>query len=199
MANAGCTKIGFGVETAGSKERFVLKGLGPWEIDELNSLFRSCNDHGIFVKVYFMIGFPWETEQYLSNQTVDFLKNLQANELKTTYFTPFPGTKDWEHYSGHLLTTDWEKFDTETMPVVYNPNITVERYHSIRQELFRAFYGSRTYSETTHRLLKIRPRYTRSYIEFADFLKTHDMISGNESWLQSLGQCGPNALVTEVA
>ena len=129
MAAAGCTKIGFGVETADPERRKGLKRLDGGDIDDLNQLFRACNEAGIFVKVYYMIGFPWETPQYLSDVTRRFLGQLEANELKISYFTPFPGTADWQTYSDQLLTTNWEDFDTVKMPVVRNPHISVAQYH----------------------------------------------------------------------
>lgn len=199
MSVAGCTKIGFGVETADLHMRTYLKRPGIGDLDDFNRLFRACNEAGIFVKVYFMIGFPWETADYLLRTTTRFLENLEANELKITFFTPFPGTDDWTKYSGELITRDWEYFDTMSMPVVRNSRIAVRRYSEIRQMLFQAFYGSRIYAETARRLLSIRPHYVQSYIEFAHSLKASGMISGSESWLRSLKPSKRTTLVTEVA
>ena len=197
MARAGCTKIGVGVETADLDMRRALNRPGDSDLDDLNHLFRACNKSGIVVKVYFMIGFPWETPEYLMRTTKRFLENLEANELKITFFTPFPGTDDWSKYSNQLITKAWQYFDTETIPVVFNPNIAVDQYHRIRMDLFRAFYGSRTYVDTTQRLLGIRPQYAQSYLEFAEYLKTYDLISGGEEWLHWLPN--PKTTISEVA
>ncbi|MGB7062362.1 MAG: radical SAM protein [Candidatus Zixiibacteriota bacterium] len=183
MAAAGCTKIGFGVETADPERRAELKGFGDESVDDLNHLFNACNELGIFVKIYLMIGFPWETEEYLLRTTRRFLQRLQANELKISFFTPFPGTRDWSRYRNQLVTLDWQDFDTVRMPVVHNPGVTVTQYREIRKNLFRAFYGSSTYADVTRRMLRSFPHYLESYREFAVYLRHLEMVSGNETWL----------------
>lgn len=200
MAKAGCAKIGFGVETADSNRQMNLNRPGNGDLDHLNRTFRECNEAGIIVKIYFMIGFPWETPEYLERTTKQFLENLEANELKITFFTPFPGTQDWDKYSNRLLTSEWQYFDTETMPVVKNPHISVPQYHDFRKELLRTFYSSQTYFRTSQRLLRKRPHYTSSYVEFADSLKTNKIITGNETWVQKLGVDGSmQKMIAEVA
>lgn len=183
MAAAGCTKIGFGVETADREARKKLKRHDGGEIDDLNNLFRSCNEVGIVVKAFFMIGFPWETPDYLLGRTKGFLESLEANEIRMFFFTPFPGTADWQTYSGQLLTTDWADFDPVQAPVVHNPQISVERYHHIRQELVQAFYQSPTYSMVARRMLRGFPNYRESYMEFVDYLRTHGIALGTKTWL----------------
>lgn len=187
MAAAGCTKIGFGVETADQEVRRRLKHHDGGDVDDLNSLFRACNKLGIFVKAYCIIGFPWETWEYLWGTTMRFLERLEANELKISFFTPFPGTPDWQKYSNQLATTDWRYFDTEAMPVVRNPNISAEQYHQIREGLFHAFYGSNTFADGVQRMTSDFPRYVESYREFCCYLSAHGMITGEEEWLGWIG------------
>ena len=74
------------------------------------------------------------------------------------------------------------------MPVVSNPNISVERYHEIRNLLFKAFYGSTSYADVTSKILGLYPYYVQSYKEFAAFLQHFDMITGDEIWLEWLNQ-----------
>ena len=200
MAKAGCTKIGFGVETADSNRQMDLNRPENGDLDHLNRTFRKCNEAGIIVKIYFMIGFPWETPEYLERTTKQFLGNLEANELKITFFTPFPGTQDWGKYSNQLLTREWQYFDTETMPVVKNTHISVPQYHDFRKELLRTFYSSQTYFHTSQRLLRNRPHYTSSYVEFSESLKTNGIITGNETWVKKLGIDGSmQKMAAEVA
>ncbi|MBN2131472.1 MAG: B12-binding domain-containing radical SAM protein [Sedimentisphaerales bacterium] len=199
MAAAGCTKIGFGVETADRDMRKTMKHADSGGIAELNSLFRTCNELGIVTKAFFIIGFPWETPEYLLDTTQQFLEQLEANELRMFFFTPFPGTADWQTYSGQLLTRNWADFDPVRTPVVRNPRISVEQYHDIRKNLLRAFYASSSYSGVARRMLRRFPHYRKSYLEFIDHLQTHELITGNEAWVRSLKPRGSTARTTEVA
>ena len=147
MADAGCTKIGFGLEGISSFAIKQIKPINPHNLDKVNSLFDYCNSLGMYVKAYLMIGFPWETEEVVA-QYFDAIQKLRANQIKISYFTPFPGTRDWSRYRDQLNSTDWADFDTVQRPVVHNPSISVEQYHEIRKKLFQVFYGSEVYAET---------------------------------------------------
>lgn len=185
MAAAGCSKIGFGMEGISPRAISIIKPSNPCDIDSVNSLFDYCNSLGLFVKVYLMIGFPWETEEIV-REYFKWLPRIRANQVKISYFTPFPGTRDWAKVKNQLITSDWADFDTVRMPVVYNPNISVERYHEIRAELFRSFYGSHTYADLTRRMLTDYPHYIDSYREFADYLHQFAMVSVNAPWLERI-------------
>ena len=183
MASAGCTKIGFGLEGISPRVRSLIKPRNPHELDSVNQLFDFCNSLGIFVKAYLMIGFPWETEEIVK-EYFEWLPKIRANQIKISYFTPFPGTRDWTRFKSQLVTANWTDFNTVRMPVVYNPNISVDRYHEIRTALFISFYASPTYADLTAQMIGAYPHYIESYREFADFLHHFDMVSGDVPWLQ---------------
>jgi len=190
MAGAGCTKIGFGLEGISPSAVQKIKPFNPRDLDSINNLFDYCNSLGLFVKAYLMIGFPWETEKIVK-EYFEWISRIRANQIKISYFTPFPGTLAWEEYSGQLLSRNWADFDTVTMPVVFNPHISVQQYHTLRQELFRTFYGSKTYAEITKQMLTRVPHYVESYREFIHYLETYGMISGQEIWLDLVNRGNP--------
>ena len=134
-----------------------------------------------------MLGFPWETEEIVT-EYFESLPFLRANEIKISFFTPFPGTRDWDKYQDSLITRDWVNFDTVQMPVVFNPQISVERYHEVRRELFHVFYGSGTYGDITEKMMQYKPEYEQSYVEFVEYLTTHEMITGKEEWVKCLAK-----------
>ena len=187
MAEAGCKKIGFGIEGVSPDAISRIKPVNPFDYDTINELCDFCNELGIFVKAYLIVGFPWETEEVV-DEYFEWIQKLRVNQVKISYFTPFPGSRAWEQYSNQLVTTDWSDFDTVKMPVVRNPNISVERYHEIRNLLFKAFYGSTSYADVTSKILRLCPHYVQSYKEFAAFLQHFDMITGDEIWLEWLNQ-----------
>jgi radical SAM superfamily enzyme YgiQ (UPF0313 family) len=186
MAAAGCTKIGFGLEGISPRAVERLKPHNPHDFGFINDLFDYCNSLGLFVKVYLMLGSPWETQQDIKEYH-RYVSGIRANEIKISYFTPFPGTRAWEQYKNQLVTRNWEHFDTVAMPVVHNPWISVRQYHAIRMELFQTFYGSDTYYDVTAQMLRRFPHYVQSYREFVDYLRAFDMITGDEPWLELLG------------
>ena len=110
MARVGCKKIGFGLEGISPRAMERMKPLNLQDTEAVNDLFDYCNSLGIFVKVYLMIGSPWETEEDIK-EYMEHIGNIRANEIKISYLTPFPGTRDWDRYSSHLLTKDWAHFD----------------------------------------------------------------------------------------
>lgn len=197
MADAGCTKIGFGLEGISPRAISIIKPANPCDTDSVNSLFDYCNGLGLFVKVYLMIGFPWETEEIV-NEYFEWLPKIRANQVKISYFTPFPGTRDWAKFKNQLVTSKWSDFDTVRMPVVLNSDISVERYHEIRAALFRSFYGSKTYANLTRQMIETYPHYIDSYREFADYLFRFNMVSRDAQWLEwVLSGQGSRTSVTE--
>lgn len=182
MAEAGCTKIGFGVEGISPQAIARIKPVNPLDLESINSLCDYCNSLGIFVKAYLMIGFPWETENTIL-EYLNWIQELRVNQVKLSYFTPFPGTRAWAQYSSQLISYNWADFDTVSLPVVYNPSISAGQYHKIRNKLFKTFYGSSTYAAVTRQMLYSFPHYKISYQEFADYLWHFDMISGYELWI----------------
>jgi radical SAM superfamily enzyme YgiQ (UPF0313 family) len=130
-----------------------------------------------------MIGFPWETEEIV-REYFEWLPRIRANQVKISYVTPFPGTRDWPRFKNQLITSNWADFDTVRMPVVHNPNISVERYHRIRAALFRCFYGSQTYADLTRQMIESYSHYVDSYREFADYLCHFSMVPEDALWLE---------------
>jgi radical SAM superfamily enzyme YgiQ (UPF0313 family) len=175
LAEAGCAKIGFGIEGIAPSVMENIKPVNRMALDEMNDLFALCNHNGLFVKAYLMLGFPTETKEII-NEYYRWITKLRTNVIKISFFTPFPGTPDWDKYKGQLVTHNWDHFDTVQMPVVRNPEISVEEYLAIRQKLLQAFYCSDEYKETARRILEKYPHYQISYDELFGFLTAHDMV-----------------------
>ena len=62
MADAGCAKIGFGLEGISPTAIEKIKPINPHNMDKINDLFDFCRSLGMFVKTYLMIGYPWEDQ-----------------------------------------------------------------------------------------------------------------------------------------
>jgi anaerobic magnesium-protoporphyrin IX monomethyl ester cyclase len=185
MAEAGCSKIGFGVESLVSEQLAKLKSGHIKSLEGINDLLRYCNKNGVLTKAYLMVGFPWETKEYIESYLHN-ISSLEANCIKISFFVPFPGTQDWELYKNQLVTTDWSDFDTVKMPVARNLYISVEQYLQYRELLFHNFYSSQQYKKVTLELLIDYPKFIQSFEDFFQFLKHYMMLPMNielNDWL----------------
>ena len=175
MAEAGCTKIGFGIEGVSPLAARKIKPVHKKGLEELNELVQLSNEHGIFVKAYLILGHPMETREMIEEYYF-WLPKMKVNSIKFSFYTLFPGTNDWDKYKDRLVTKDWDCFDLVQMPVVRNPEISVDEYRKIRTELFYTFYTSPEFYETSKKMIAQYPNRSRSYLEFYPFLKGNEML-----------------------
>ncbi len=177
MCAGGCSKIGFGVESL-SEDSLHNIGKGKMSINgELEATLAACDSLGILTKGYLIIGYPWETESSLEQ----FKKSILCfpmDEIRISFFTPFPGSMAFEQYRNSLITKDWSKFNAIRDIVVRNENnVTPERLKAFRQEAFRAFYGSSAYQVRVRAKIQRHPELGASFEEFFAFLKAGGVLS----------------------
>ena len=89
MAQAGCRKIGVGVESPVYSERKRVKDGYLATNDALQSTIACAHKSGVLVKGYSLLGYPWETEQSLQ-EFEDALNGFGFDEIKISFYTPFP-------------------------------------------------------------------------------------------------------------
>ncbi|MDI7267270.1 MAG: glycosyltransferase, partial [Myxococcota bacterium] len=90
MRKAGCWIIGFGVES-GSDEILARIGKGA-TVEQARRAVRMCGEAGIKPYAFFMLGFPWETEQTAA-QTLELIRTIGADFIEMNVPVPFPGTQ----------------------------------------------------------------------------------------------------------
>jgi anaerobic magnesium-protoporphyrin IX monomethyl ester cyclase len=107
MKKAGCYKIELGIESGNNE---ILKRIRKQiTIEDGLMAARKIRDHGIELHVYFLIGFPFETEQSI-NDTFVAIKTLKNKaSISISIFTPFPHTELYEFCLEHKLID--ESFD----------------------------------------------------------------------------------------
>lgn len=93
MKKAGCYSIQLGVESGNNKIlRDIRKGI---TIEEAIKASRIIKKRGIELAVFFIIGFPQETEETL-NDTINAIKKIRCDTAIYSIFTPYPGTEMFE-------------------------------------------------------------------------------------------------------
>lgn len=93
MAEAGCSKIHYGIET-GDPDMMVRVDKEA-SIEQVRNAVTWCHEAGMMAKGYFMIGLPGETEE-TARRTIEMACELPLAEAMFSLTTPFPGTAMWE-------------------------------------------------------------------------------------------------------
>lgn len=128
MKAAGCYLIEIGIES-GSNE--ILKKMRKHiTIEEALSACRVIKKHGIELHAFFMVGFPQETEETLS-ETIAVMKKTKCDVLIYSIFTPYPGTEAFEFCRENGLINDNYNISLHNHQSPANCfciNITLERF-----------------------------------------------------------------------
>jgi len=90
MKRAGCRVVGFGVET-GNDEHLRLMGKNA-TADDARQAIRLCREHGVRSHAFFVLGFPWDTEESI-RETVRFALELDPDFFDFNLAYPIPGTE----------------------------------------------------------------------------------------------------------
>ncbi|MBI3815737.1 MAG: B12-binding domain-containing radical SAM protein [Nitrospinae bacterium] len=170
MSQAGCRKIGFGIETLDDELSNEIKSFKRPLIEKMNEIYDLCFENEIFTKAYLMIGFPNETYNKLLEYK-NKINEMRVDEIKISFYTPFPGTRAFEKYKHKLAYNDFSYFDTLNHLVIKNNSITEDEYKIIRKEIIRNFYNSELYVARIKERLTRNPALIESYDEFFNFLK----------------------------
>jgi anaerobic magnesium-protoporphyrin IX monomethyl ester cyclase len=169
LADAGCTKVGFGIESFDSDELDDFNkpyGKGPSVKDTL----AATDSVGIFNRVYIIVGSPFERKDSFEVLLKNLLE-MHIDQIRIAFVAPFPNTpveKGWEKYLPE--EKDYSKYSAD-FPIVKCENFTPEELLAKRQQLILDFYTSEIYHERTLNKIKRFPHLRASYENFADELK----------------------------
>jgi len=110
MKKAGCNHIYLGLESGSPEiQKMIKKNIGNSKIKEAVKMARKA---GIETTVYFMAGFPDETEENLMESVVA-MKDIAPDHAIWSILTPYPGTETWSTAINRgLVSTDtnWARF-----------------------------------------------------------------------------------------
>lgn len=134
----GCWQIAYGIES-GSQEI----------LDELNKnitleqIERAiCLTKGAKIKTlgYFMLGNPKETEKTI-DESIKLIKKLDLDDIKITFFTPYPGSKIFSIVKRFgFFNDDWKKLDANLGPAFVPENLTKDYLIKTQKKILMDFY-----------------------------------------------------------
>ncbi len=173
LADAGCSKIGFGVESFNEK---IVKDCydKSYNFKNISETLKNTDDVGIINRVYIVIGSPWESYETL-NEIKEGLLNNPIDQIRVAFAVPYKGSpaskkSDW------ILTTDNYDEMSENKPVVKCHNLSEKQLIDARQKIIFDFYNSNTYRDRVKNKIERFPFLKTSYDAFDKELKS---LSGN--------------------
>ena len=141
MAEAGCQKIAFGVES-GSQRILDLNKKGI-TIEQVKNAFRWAHEFGIITTAFFMIGsHPSETRQELE-QSFKLMCELDTELMAVAIAVPYPGTELYQimKEQGLIIEERWEKFThLHSFPGWRTEHFTPKQLAGLQIYLFRRFF-----------------------------------------------------------
>jgi radical SAM superfamily enzyme YgiQ (UPF0313 family) len=104
----GIRAVSLGMESGSPRILEYLKA-GTVTLDKIREVVGLCKKHGISPMGSFMIGSPHETAWDVQ-KTIDFIKEIDLDQVGVCVTTPFPGTDIWEYgkEKGLIKSDEWE-------------------------------------------------------------------------------------------
>lgn len=139
MKRAGCHTVNMGLESANQNILNTIKK--NITVERMKQSVIDCKKAGLEVCGYFVLGLPGETAETIE-QTVKFAKSLDLDLVTFNITAPHPGTPFYNYLDekGYLMTKDWSKYDTNSVPVYGYPEMSDEEIYSLALRAYRKFY-----------------------------------------------------------
>lgn len=138
MHDAGCIAVWLGVE---SGSEVILSAMNKGiKLNQTRLAYKTAHEVGLMTIANVVIGFPGETEQ-TAKATVNFVKELNPDDVGFYVATPYPGTPLYEQVkkNGWLRVTDFNKYDTAG-PTFETPWLSMKQLADIRYKAYQDFY-----------------------------------------------------------
>ena len=135
MKRAGCYQISIGVESGSDEILSVIN-----KNITIEKAFQACSlikKHRITLSVFFMVGFPQETEKSLAD-TITAIKKIKCDSVTYSIFTPYPGTETYALCKNLGLISgdhDYSMFNHQSPENNFCVNISHERFREIVSKL----------------------------------------------------------------
>lgn len=143
MADAGCERIHYGVESGNSRMMKVIKK--NHSVEKVENAFKWTREVGMETLAYFIIGQQTETASDIAD-SVELAKRIDPNYVHFTIFCPYPGTEIYQDgLSRGIIKEDvWAKFAADPKPgfelPVWEENFTRQELREMLVKCYKSFY-----------------------------------------------------------
>lgn len=143
LAQAGCTRIRFGVESGNPRIlKNLLKGI---TLEQIRAAYRMAKKAGIFTFAYFMLGSPGETEKEVW-ESLKLAKEINPDFAQFLITTPFPASDLYTlgMENGVLSGDYWREFSAhphgDFVPEWWTENFTHEELEKLQRRIHLRYY-----------------------------------------------------------
>lgn len=143
MAEAGCDRIHYGVESGNDRMLKVIRK--NTTIEKIKRAVKNTKESGMEVLTYFIIGQQTETMSDIQD-SIDLAQDLNPNYAHFTVFCPYPGTQIYmEGLERGLIKEDvWKKFAKDPLDgfelPVWEENFTRAELRQLLVRCYKEFY-----------------------------------------------------------
>lgn len=171
MRDAGCSRLGFGVESV--LDSTLKKIKYRQNLEQIKDVLDMTSNLGMLNRCYMMIGWPWESKETLQ-MTEKMIRQLSMDQIRIAFVIPFPGT-DMHRRFKHRIVRSFDDF-TGDSPVMLSDYLTIEELEEASTRLFVSYYNSDHYKEFVDSKIKRFPHLKESYDYFLEYLGRHDIL-----------------------
>jgi anaerobic magnesium-protoporphyrin IX monomethyl ester cyclase len=164
MKAAGCRSIQLGVESG--NDGILAEMRKGFTIGEALAACKTIKRHGVKLNVFFIIGFPQETEATLKD-TVSAMKRIDCDRISYSIFTPYPGTEAFKYCEDNgLIGVDFDisLYHHQSPANSFCMNMTSKRFQVRAYGIARMVDRKNWYHRTRERVENIFSPRTRSRV-----------------------------------
>ncbi len=138
MKKAGCFAVGFGIESA--NQTILDKIKKKTTVQQAKDAINLCKKAQVMCYAYFMIGFPWDTMETISD-SIKFAMDADPDFVDFFIAYPFPGTRLWEILKEYnLLEESHFGVKAYARSAFKTFKLNEDELHRIRKQALRRFY-----------------------------------------------------------
>ena len=137
LRKAGLRAINIGIESE-NEEILKLNKRKAMEINQQEELIKFCNNIGIKINGFFILGLDGDNELTINN-TINYAKSLKLYSAQFTISTPLPGTPFYDEKKKDFINSNLEDFDNNTL-VFRHDNFTPQQLDVLKSNAFKRFY-----------------------------------------------------------
>lgn len=169
LQKSGCCEITLGMESSTQR---IIDDLGKgYSIKDLPLIAREITSHNIHLGLYYMLGYPDQTNEDLSND-FDFIKEIPFSRIRAVFLTPYPGTRLYNQVEKENLwregyRNNWASFTNDT-PVIKS-KATPEQLIEARKKVL-GLYFNKGYQERMNLMAEGKLESKQALKEFLEFM-----------------------------